>query len=538
MIFTLHRYIFRELFRVFVLATIALTLMLSLGLLVRWLLDFGVGPAQIIHLLGYFLPISLTFVLPMSALFAASLIYGRFAADRELDACRASGISMWTLIYPGLMLSILVAAANLTLSFYVAPAFVHRSERSVKANAEQILFRNIQRKGFYALPQSRYKLFADYADPKTNLLEGVVIVDLPEGQPARLVTAERARVRIETYRDYNEATIVSQNTHRLDEVAPAFIGNVSISTRFASLLTDKIKFQKLEQLKRIQLDKMNYFPIRQQAIQVRGQAAMELLAWDIGRRMEQSREYYELEDADQMRVYRLSVGACRIDPKKPSRMELDGPIRLLQIDALRNSLTVQYDTDSKGSLMLEGDGSSLRLEMTLESPTWQRPGPGAPKGRSLQKYVNNIQFPKDLAAMVTADELLTKLAEVGGGQSDWPVAVSERLKNACRELQDRLGRVDKEIYAEIHSRLVLGLGCVALILTGIALGIQFRGGHMLSAFGASAIPGGVLVMFILSGKELTKNPATPAATGVLVMWVGLAVLAIVTVWVYRKLLRT
>ncbi|MHC5100940.1 MAG: LptF/LptG family permease, partial [Planctomycetota bacterium] len=147
MVFTLHRYIFRELFRSFFLATVVLTLMISVGLLVPTLQDFGVSPGQIIHLLGYFLPIALTFVLPMSALFASSLVYGRFAADRELDACRASGISLWTLIYPGLTLAIFVAAANLILSFYVAPAFIHRSEQSVKANAEQILFRNIQRKG-------------------------------------------------------------------------------------------------------------------------------------------------------------------------------------------------------------------------------------------------------------------------------------------------------------------------------------------------------------------------------------------------------
>jgi lipopolysaccharide export LptBFGC system permease protein LptF len=536
MVFTLHRYIFRELFRAFILATIAMTLMLSVGMLVRWLLDFGVGPTQIIHLLGYFLPITLTFVLPMSALFAASLVYGRFAADRELDACRASGISMWTLVYPGLTLSILVAAANLMLSFYVAPAFVHRSERSVKANAEQILFRNVQRKGFYALPQSRYKLFADKADPRNKLLEGVVIVDLPPDQPARLVTAEKARVRIDTRRDFNEATIVAQNTHRLDEVAPAFIGNVSISTRFASLLTDKIKFQELEQLKRIQADKMNYFPIRQQAMQVRGEVAMDLLAADIRRCMKGTREYYELEDADQTRVYRLSVRDCRIDSKKPTRMELSGPIRLLQIDALRNSLTVQYDSE-KGVISLEGDtAEDLRLEMTLESPIWQRPG--VPQGRSLQKYVNNIRFPKQLAAMVTTDNLLSTLREIGQGQSDLPVGAGGRLSAACRQLQMRLGRVDNEIYAEIHSRLVLGLGCVALILTGIALGIQFRGGHLLSAFGASAIPGGVLIVFILSGKELTKNPAAPAATGVMVMWAGLALLLVVMLWVYRKLLRT
>ena len=130
MVFILHRYIFREAFRVFVLATIALMLMMSLGSILRPVQEYGVGPRQVIHLMGYFLPITLTFVLPMAALFASALVYGRFASDNELDACRASGISLLTLVYPGLALAITVAIVNLLLSFHVMPAFVHLAEKS------------------------------------------------------------------------------------------------------------------------------------------------------------------------------------------------------------------------------------------------------------------------------------------------------------------------------------------------------------------------------------------------------------------------
>jgi hypothetical protein len=77
MIFTLQRYIFREAFKVFVLAAVALTLIMSLGSIVRPVQEYGVGPRQALHLISYFLPIGLTFVLPVAALFATALIYGR-----------------------------------------------------------------------------------------------------------------------------------------------------------------------------------------------------------------------------------------------------------------------------------------------------------------------------------------------------------------------------------------------------------------------------------------------------------------------------
>jgi len=533
MVLTLHRYIFRELFRSFFLATVVLTLMISVGLLVPTLQDFGVSPGQIIHLLGYFLPIALTFVLPMSALFASSLIYGRFAADRELDACRASGISLWTLVYPGLTLAIFVAVANLLLSFYIAPAFIHRSEQSVKANAEHILFRNIQRKGSYTLPGSPYRLYADRANPEKNLLEGIVIVNLPEGDPGWLVTAEQAKVRIETHRTYNKATIVAKNAYRFNENDWGQIGDTTLEAQFPSLLSDSIKFQKIEQLKRIQADKMNFFPIRKMIMKARAQLAIEMLARDINIQMQQTDGYYQLGEVDGARSYHLSVGDCKVDPKRANTLLLTDPIQLIQVD--RSGMTVEY-TSNEGRISLENDGEDLRLEMTLDSPSWKRPG--VEPGKAVRKFVNNVRFPLSLASSLAMDGILTTVSQADTKASVLKGPRSERFKKLCERIPYKLDKVDNKIYSEIHSRLVLGLGSIALILTGIALGIQFRGGHMLSAFGASAIPGGVLVVFILAGKELTKNPSTPAMTGVAVMWIGLAVLVALTLWIYRKLLRT
>jgi hypothetical protein len=63
---------------------------------------------------------------------------------------------------------------------------------------------------------------------------------------------------------------------------------------------------------------------------------------------------------------------------------------------------------------------------------------------------------------------------------------------------------------------------------------------MLTAFGVSVLPAGALVVFVLSGKQLTKtrNEDIPEDTGILVMWIGMIVLSIMAVMIYRKLIRT
>ncbi|MHC4495145.1 MAG: LptF/LptG permease family protein, partial [Planctomycetota bacterium] len=164
MLFTLHRYIFRELLRVFLLAAVALALILSLGSILQPIQEYGIGPRQVLHMMGYFLPITLTFVLP-------------------------------TLVYPGLALAIIVATANLFLSFYVMPVFVHRAEESLKADAKQILFRNIQRRRYYELPpDKRYVIYADQANLQNDMLSGVILMGMENNEITDITTAEAAKI--------------------------------------------------------------------------------------------------------------------------------------------------------------------------------------------------------------------------------------------------------------------------------------------------------------------------------------------------------
>jgi len=89
----------------------------------------------------------------------------------------------------------------------------------------------------------------------------------------------------------------------------------------------------------------------------------------------------------------------------------------------------------------------------------------------------------------------------------------------------------------MHSRLVFGMGCVPMILIGIGLGIAKRGGHLLTAFGASCIPAAVLIVCIMSGKNVAENLGASSGLGIMLMYGGLGFLAALTAIIYRRLLR-
>lgn len=533
MIFTLHRYIFRELLKVFGLATLAMTLILSLGFLLKPIQDYGVGPGQILHLIGYLTPITLTFVLPMSALFAASMVYGRFAADRELDACRASGIGLWTLVYPGLCLAILVSIANLTLSFHVAPAFVQRSEESVKANAEQILFRNLQRKGYYTLPKSTLKIYAEQVDPAKNVLENVIVIDTKDADIQRMVLAKTAKVEFETHSEYNNVKIIAQDTIRIDDLSSVEIGNSVIERQFEPLLADSIKFYKLNKLKQIRADKLKYPPVRKVAMQAYDQMLVEMVCQHFNQMFTGANPQILLQDADGRHDYFLTAAGCTVSTTKELTLNLTPPIQMVEYDRVQNQKIMREC--KKASCRLDNNQATPRLELNLDNPTWDR-GDGLKKV-ALVKFINNVDIPTPIEEKTRPLSVLDALASVGQPASLLPNP-SSQLKGDIQQVKSKLAGVNDEIDAEINSRLVWGLGCVSLILTGIALGVFFRGGHLLSAFGASAVPAGVLIVFIVSGKQITTNPATTATLGVITMWAGLVLLTLLTVLLYRRLLRT
>src|SRR5262245_40334410 len=114
--FTLHGYILRELLKNFALSMIALTALFTLaGGIFNTVAYEGVTSSDLLSFLPLLFPIVVTLTMPVAALFACTMVYGRLAADNELTACRAAGINVHRLLLPAGLLAIFVSL--FTVSF-------------------------------------------------------------------------------------------------------------------------------------------------------------------------------------------------------------------------------------------------------------------------------------------------------------------------------------------------------------------------------------------------------------------------------------
>ncbi len=530
MLFTLHRYIFWELLKVSVLTIVALALILSLGSILRPVQEYGVGPQRVLNLIGYFLPIALTFILPIAALFAASLVYGRLAGDNELDACKASGISLLTLVYPALILAIIVAIANLILSFHVMPYFVHLAEKSLKADAKQILFRNIQRKGYYGVPpDEQYLIYADHADPQNNTLSGVVILKTEGGGIEKIITAESAKVDFFPHERFNEGQITAYKTYQMgpeDELWFEWEW-MSLRVEFGSLLGDDIKFKKHDEMRRVQNDLMCFDPVAKLAQQVYAQFTAELLAQDIAdKTANDPNSFYELLGKPNS----VKFTAAQAHAQDEEKVDLSGEVTVVEYDTNSKQplLTLR---STKVSLYIEGDKLAPTLTMDIYNSYVN-----SSEDLKMRHIIHGLILPKSVTDNFKTGNVLQDIRPqvVSSALKKGP---SPRLKDLQNKLQIRIQQTLAEIEAEIHSRLVFGIGCVPMILIGLGLGIIKKGGHLLTAFAASCVPATVLIVCIISGKHITENLSAQSISGITLMWVGLGLLVALVVIIYRNLLK-
>ncbi len=131
---TLNLYVSRSFMGTFLSAIGILTFFMVGGRLYKIIdkLMEGVPLTSFLIVIGYMMPVVLSFTIPFAMLVSVMLIFGRLSADNEITAMRACGVSITQIIAPILLVAYLLSGLCLYLQLDVGPKFLGASRAIIK----------------------------------------------------------------------------------------------------------------------------------------------------------------------------------------------------------------------------------------------------------------------------------------------------------------------------------------------------------------------------------------------------------------------
>jgi lipopolysaccharide export LptBFGC system permease protein LptF len=589
---TLFWYIFGALFRVFMMTTGALSGILSFAILLRPLTEHGLDFAQVNKLLLYSWPAVCAYSLPVSALFATTMVYGRFAADNELTAMRGSGISYFSLrrfsiSLPAMVLGLLVAVISMALLCFVVPIYSLKMEEVIYANIGRVIVSEIQRT--HALPfqssdSRQFNVYAEDArmappDPNNPTLQRVELIGpasmeyekSPKDQnvaiPRSFWMAEKALVTIDRPSPTLPAMVTVALTGGI-KFPRIFFGNVQVgvgSTGFGpfempSPISENVKFMNIQRLSQLAQD-----PSQSQDVQYlvrRLQQRQQQLVFLAGiadamnkRAADGTSSYtfdndgpesdaFEIGATDATCSWRGSdlviVAPGATDNRTVWLRQTHGSQLTLLAHAKELDVRVQPNALS-GLTSENSDRMNVSLELFNVNVRTQN-GIDTPRG-SLPRSFSVLMRPEIQAfsKKTLADFLRDPIDPPGAPPREngkWSIDYAHYFSVRHNEI-----RANNAARSELHGRASYAVSCLSLVLVGCALGIMTRSGNFLNAFAASFVPALLCMTLIVSGQQTaTHIPYVddfkdPLPMSLVFIWVGNVITLIVAAYLTYRLQR-
>lgn len=555
---TLHWYILREMLRIFLMTAGALTTLMAFGGTFQPLVKEGIEISQLMTIMFNLMPAMLAYAIPISALFAAVLVYWRMATDNELTACRAGGISFVTVIIPAFLLGLAVASTDLVFVNYVVPHYLQAAERSIRRDLGSIMVAQVGRGEYF--DYDRLIVYANSATQSPGHKPGESIVTLEgvagtalgsDGKPTRIVVARQATVTITDLPAADSAEIDIQVT---DAAAydPKTFGKISGSvSSFApeghkfivpSQLKTKPKFLNIKDLSDLNDDPYK-FPSVRDAVNRLGQAlrfedvADHLFAQWAAAGADKALEFDVQSPTDPAAHEQLRVLGPRaqLTTERTFLLTADAA-RPVRVEQLRNGALLNTYTCDAAEMQLASDeflGSGVTGILQLRGHVMQLGHKLAIEARPVGAIpLSGIAIPPAFYARTAA---LDPVAIVARAEAE--VATNPALTTPLNQALRSTGKLFQYIRSELHSRGSFALACLTLVLLGAALGILMRGKNPLAVFVVGFVPAIVLVLLITAGRQLTEGDPRNALIGISTIWLGNLILLVMVSIVYGKLLR-
>jgi lipopolysaccharide export system permease protein len=192
----IHRYIIREIAVPTAMALFIFTFVILMGRmlkLVEMVLNKGIPLLEIARLFAYLMPAFLVITVPLSFLLGVMLGFGRLSGDSEIIAIKTSGVSLYGMMKPVVILAVVASLMTGALTLFAAPASNTAFRNQVFEIASKRASVGIRPRIFNA-DFDGLVLYTENIDDRSGVMDGIFISDERGGATPAVILARRGRV--------------------------------------------------------------------------------------------------------------------------------------------------------------------------------------------------------------------------------------------------------------------------------------------------------------------------------------------------------
>ncbi|HTY46008.1 MAG TPA: LptF/LptG family permease [Patescibacteria group bacterium] len=231
----LRNYFLKEFIGPLILGLLVLTFVMILGNLIKiaeLVINKGVDIFSVTKLFVFMIPYLLTYTLPIAVLSAVLLSLGRLSSDNEIVAIKASGVHLFALIAPLLVVSLIISLVLVFCNDRLIP-YAHFASRKTLLEIGVKNPTAALEPGVFINSFQKYVLFI-YRIEKNRLLN-VRIYEPQEGKPTRTIVAKRGEFIALPEKGVVKLKLMDGTADEPDPEHPANFFKLNFKTYFMTL---------------------------------------------------------------------------------------------------------------------------------------------------------------------------------------------------------------------------------------------------------------------------------------------------------------
>jgi len=502
----LHRYVLKEHVGPLTFALTALTSILLLQYIGKHfgeLVGKGLPTLVIAEFFGLSIPLTVALTLPMAVLVATLYAFSRLAAENEITALKASGVSLVSVLKPVLWAALGVTVVMIGFNDQVLPRSNHRLAVLQRDIAQKKPTFGLREQVINEVSPGKFYLRAGHLDESSNMMREVTIYDMADPTRRRTIYADSGNMRMSKGLTDLEMTLYNGNMQDVPTASPSELQRLyfnvdqirvrGVGNQFQKTTADAYKSDREMTVCEMQA-------AQDKARREHEQARKEFLRTRAALLKSKATLSKEVLDANTSAPWDIGLGRLYCNAMAlllPKQAKAQGvstrPRPGLRPGASSTPLTASSTLQTASSTPLSASSTAA----TLPQPG-MRQGPPTP--------VPNVSRSPSLTDLAAIESLRIRLQDTA-------------------QLMNSYG-------VEIHKKFALAVACFVFVLLGAPIALRFPRGGVGLTIGVSLFVFALYYVCLIAGESIAKRGLMPAVVS---MWMANVIFSLVALWLLASM---